>query len=95
MLDIAYVLIEFWIDGHVFGANSEALPMLVLILDVQNEGNASWILCHHFFQETHCQVNTLDNQRLVPLVKGIDHLCKFFRHQRALLLVALQSYPTL
>ena len=79
MLNIADILIEFWIDCHVFGTDSEALPVLVLILDVKNEGNASRILRHHFFEETHCQVNTLDNQRLVPLIKGIDHLCKFFR----------------
>ena len=79
MLNIADILIEFRINGHVFGPDSKAFTVLVLILDVKNEWNASWILGHHFFEETHCQVDTLDNQRFVPLIKRIDHLCKLFR----------------
>ena len=87
MLDVADILIEFRIYSHVFGPDSKAFSVLVLILDVKNEWNASGILRHHFFEEAHCQMDTLDNQRFVPLIKGIDHFCKLFRDQRTLLLV--------
>ena len=51
VLDIADVLVELWVDGHVFGTHGKPLPMLVLVLDVEHEWYACWVLGHHLFQE--------------------------------------------
>jgi len=48
MRDVADVLIELWVNGHVLGAHSKSLTMLILVLDIEDEGNTSWILSHHF-----------------------------------------------
>ena len=93
MLDVADVLIEARVDSHVLGAHREALPVLVLVFYVQNEGDARRVLAHHFFQEAHREVDALDHQRLIALVEAVDHLSELFCHKRALLLVALQSDP--
>ena len=44
MLDIAYVLVKSGVDCHVLRSDCEALPMLVLVLDVKHERDAGWIL---------------------------------------------------
>ena len=39
-LHVLDVLVEFWVDGHVLGPNSEPLLVLVLIRDANDEGDA-------------------------------------------------------
>ena len=79
--NVAYVLVEPRIDGHVLGADRESFAMFVLVLNVEDERNARRILAHHLLQEAHCQVDALHNQRLVSLVEMIDDFCEFFGHQ--------------
>ena len=93
VLNVADVLVELWIDGHVLGANSESLTMLVLVLDVQNERDARWILAHHFLEEAHGQVNAFNDKRLISPIKVINDFCKFFRNKRALLFVSFECDP--
>ena len=47
MQDVANVLVELWIDGHVLSSHGEPLTMFVLVLDVEHERNTRWILSHH------------------------------------------------
>ena len=49
MQDVANVLVELWVNGHVLSSHGEPLTMFVLVLDVEDKGNTSWILSHHFF----------------------------------------------
>lgn len=68
MRNIADIFVESRIDGHVFGTHGEPLPMLILVLNVEDEGDARRILAHHFFQEGRGKVDPLNDQGLVPLV---------------------------
>ena len=68
MLYVTNILVELRVDGHVFGADSEPFAVLILVLYVENKGNACRVLGHHFFYKAHRQVHSLDNQRLVSLV---------------------------
>ena len=47
MQDVANVLVELWIDGHVLSSHGKSLTMFVLVLDVEHERNTRWILSHH------------------------------------------------
>ena len=91
VLDVADVLVEAWVNGHVLGADSEPFTVLVLVFDVENEWDASGVFGHHFLQETHRQVHALDNQRLVALVALVYDLGEFFCDECALFLVTLES----
>ena len=51
MLNTADVLVEFRVNRHVLGSNSEALAMLVLILDVEHERYAGWVPSQHLLEE--------------------------------------------
>lgn len=95
VLNVADVLVESWVNGHVFGTHGESLPMLVLVFDIENEGDAGWILAHHLFEEPSRQVDPFNDQRLVALVKRVYHFGELFGDQRALLLIALERRPTL
>ena len=52
--NVTDVLVESWVNSHVLGSHGEPLSMLVLVFDVENEWNASWIFTHHLFEEVHC-----------------------------------------
>ena len=67
--NVTDVLVESWVNSHVLGSHGEPLSMLVLVFDVENKWNASWIFTHHLFEEAHCQMNTLNDQRFVPLIE--------------------------
>ena len=69
VLDIADVLVEARIDGHVLRSHSEPLSMFVFVFDVEHKRDACRVLAHHFFQKTHGQVHTLHDKTLVPLVE--------------------------
>lgn len=71
MLD---VLVELGINGHVLSPHSESLLVLVLIRDANDEGDARRVLLHHVDHEAHSEVDTLYNQRLIPLLVLVDHL---------------------
>jgi hypothetical protein len=85
------LLVETWVNGHVLGADSEPLTVLVLIFYVKHEWDARGVLGHHFLDEAHRQVHALDNQRLVALVALVDDFGQFFCHKCALFFVALES----
>lgn len=51
--DVLDILVELGVDGHVLGSHSEALLVLVLVIDVDDEGNARGVLFHHVEHETH------------------------------------------
>ena len=53
MSDITDVFVESWIDCHVLRPNSKSLTMLILIFDVEDEGDARRVLAHHFLEEAH------------------------------------------
>ena len=91
--DVADVLVEPRIDGHVLGADGKSFAMFVLVLDVENERDARGILAHHLLQEAHRQMDTLHDERLVSLVERVDDFREFFGHERALLLVAFERDP--
>ena len=55
------VFVEARVNGHVFGSDSEALFVFVLISDADHEGDARWILFHHVKHEPHCKVHTLNH----------------------------------
>ena len=95
MLNVADVLVKSWINSHVLCPDSEPLPMLVLVLDVKDERDAGRVLGHHLFEETWCQVHYFHYKGFVALVKGVNHLGKFFGDQRTLLFVAFESHPRL
>ena len=95
MLDVADVFVEFGVDGHVFGSDCEPLAMFVLVLDVEDKRDASWILSHHLLEETHSEMHTLYHQRLVSLVEVINHLGELLLNQGALLLISFESDPVL
>ena len=93
MLNIVDVFVEFWIYGHVLGSNGKSLSMLVLILDIQHKWYASRILGQHLFQESHCEMNALHNQRLVVVVIRLYNLGQLLLNKSTLLLVSFQGYP--
>lgn len=53
VLNITYVLVELWVNGHMFCPNCKPFAMFVLIFYVKNKGNARGVLGHHFFNKTH------------------------------------------
>ena len=69
--------------------------MFVLVLNVEDKGDARGVLGHHFLQKAWREVNSFDHEWLVTLVKRVNHLGKFFCDQSTLLLVPLQSDPWL
>jgi len=73
-LHVLDVFVELGVDGHVLGPNSEPLLVLVLIRDTYYEGDARGVLLHHVEHEAHGEVDTLHDQRLVPLLVLVDHL---------------------
>ena len=95
MQDVANVLVELWVNGHVLSSHGKSLTVFVLVLDVEHERNTRWILGHHFFQEAHSEMHSFDNQWFIPLVKRVDDLGQFFVHQWALSLIAFERDPTL
>ena len=62
VLYVADVLVELRVDGHMLRAYCKALTVLVLVLYIEDEGDARRILAHHFFQEAHGQVDSLDDE---------------------------------
>ena len=95
VLNITDILVESRINGHVLGTHCKALSMLILVFDIENEGNAGGILGHHLFEKASRQVNPFNDERLVALVKGVDYFGKFFGDQRALIFIAFERSPTL
>ena len=81
VLYVIDVLVESRVDCHVFGAHCKSLSMLVLVLNVEDEWDAGWILAHHFLQEAHGQMDTLNDKRLIAPVEMIYHFCKLFCHE--------------
>lgn len=61
MLYIADVLVESRIDSHVFGPHGKPFSVLVFIFYIEHEGDTGRVLAHHLLQETHCEVDTLDD----------------------------------
>lgn len=62
MLDVADVLVKSRINGHMLGPDSEPLSMFILVLDIEDKRDASWILGHHLFEETWRQVHSFHNE---------------------------------
>jgi hypothetical protein len=62
MLYVANVLVEFWVNCHMFGADGEPLTVLASFFDIKNEWDACWVFGHHFFDKTHRKVHSFDNQ---------------------------------
>ena len=73
MLYAANVLVEPRVNGHVLGPDCESLGMLVLLLDVEDEGNASWILGHQLFEKTDCQMDTLYHKGLITSIECLNY----------------------
>jgi hypothetical protein len=71
---VLYVLVELGVDGHVLGPHSKPLLVLVLIRDTYDERDARGVLLHHVEHEAHGEVDSLNDQRLVPLLVLVDNL---------------------
>ena len=95
VLNVADVLVKLWVYSHVLGADGEALPVLILVLDVKYEWDARWVLRHHFFQKTHRKMHTLNNERLIAFVETVNNFGQLLCNQGRLLLVSFQSDPVL
>lgn len=72
MLNIFDVLVELWINRHMFGSHCKSLAMLLSAADVKHEWNKVWVFGHHFLQEGYRQVNTFHNKRFVALLILVD-----------------------
>ena len=86
--DILDILVELGVDGHVLGSHSEALLVLVLVRDADDEGNARGVLLHHVEHEAHREVDALDDEGLVAALVVINDLLKLCLDLVALILVA-------
>ena len=62
MLDIINVLVESRINRHVFCSDSESLSMFVLVLNVEDKGDARGVLGHHFLQKAWREVYPFDHE---------------------------------
>lgn len=78
VLNVTDILIESWVNGHVFCPNCKSFTVLVLVLDVEDKWDASWVSAHHLLHEIHSEVDALDHNRLVALVEGVDYLGELF-----------------
>ena len=56
------VLIESRVNRHMLCPYSESLSVLVLVLDIEDEGDACWILGQHLFEELDCEMDTFNNK---------------------------------
>ena len=84
MLEARNVLVEFGVDGHQLSPHSEALPMFVLRLDVQDKRDTRREPCHQLLQVLHVQVNTFYDDRLVSHVCTLDYFSELCLHQLGL-----------
>ena len=95
VLNVADVLVEARVDGHMFGSHREAFSVLVLVLYIEHERDAGRVLGHHLFQEAGREVDSFDDKGFIALVEGFDDFGDLLGDQGALLLVALQGDPAL
>lgn len=82
------VLVELGVDGHVLRAHGKALLVLVLVGYADDERNARGVLLHHVEHEAHSQVDSLDNQGLIPALVVVNDLLELGLNLVALVLVA-------
>ena len=81
VLNTADVLIELWVDGHVFGTDCESFTVFVLRFNVQNERNARRELSHQLLKVLHVEMDPLYYNRFISKVRPFDYLSQLLLDQ--------------
>jgi hypothetical protein len=71
---VLHILVCSRVEGHKFRPNGEPLLMLVLLFDINKERKAVVILLDHFYHEVGGQVDSLNNDRLAPIMIRLEDL---------------------
>ena len=91
MHHIRHIFVEARVDCHVFGPNSKPFRMLILRLNIDNEGHDLPELSHHLLKKPYCKMYPLHHYRFIPSCVVVDYLTQLFLHNGSLLFISFEA----
>lgn len=82
------ILVELWINSHMLWSYRKTFLMLLFIIDAYYERYARWILFHHIYHESNCQMHSFNNHWFISSVIVFNNVFKLCLNLSTLFFIA-------